>query len=121
VIHPPSLMRFNSSLTCCRHGYPILSLDFQRVLQVLYDNIQDKSKILTKKEIWNVDVTHNGVVVKTSDGSLYNGDILVGADGNQSTVRDTMWQIADELSPGWISSDEHGRRFRKLPLFKSAI
>ncbi|KFY40946.1 hypothetical protein V495_05159 [Pseudogymnoascus sp. VKM F-4514 (FW-929)] len=92
-----------------RHGYPILSLDFQRVLQVLYDNIQDKSKILTNKEIWNVDVTHNGVVVKTSDGSLYNGDILVGADGNQSTVRDTMWQIADELSPGWISSDEHGR------------
>ncbi|KFY43105.1 hypothetical protein V494_02099 [Pseudogymnoascus sp. VKM F-4513 (FW-928)] len=91
------------------HGYPILSLDFQGLLQVLYDNIQDKSKILTKKEIWNVDVTHDSVVVKTSDRSSYNGDILVGADGNNSTVRDAMWQIADELSPGWISSDEHSR------------
>ncbi|OBT77601.1 hypothetical protein VF21_04577 [Pseudogymnoascus sp. 05NY08] len=92
-----------------RHGYPILYLDLQSVLQVLYDNIQDKKKILTKKEIQEVDMTHDGVVVETSDGSSYQGDILVGADGNHSTVRDKMWQIADELSPGWIAPDEHSR------------
>lgn len=56
-------------------------------------------------------MTHDGVVVKTSDGSSYQGDILVGTDGNHSTVRDKMWQIADELSPGWIAPDEHCRRF----------
>ncbi|KFY88226.1 hypothetical protein V500_06467 [Pseudogymnoascus sp. VKM F-4518 (FW-2643)] len=92
-----------------RHGYPMLSLDLQRVLQVLYDNIRDKKKILTKKEVQDVDMTHDGVVVKTSDGSSYQGDILVGTDGNHSTVRDKMWQIADESSPGWIAPDEHSR------------
>ncbi|KAL5350738.1 hypothetical protein ACLOAV_004307 [Pseudogymnoascus australis] len=90
-----------------RHGYPILTLDHQRVLQVLYDNIRDKNKILTKKKIHEVDVTHDGVVVKTSDGLSYQGDILVGTDGSHSTVRDKMWQIADKLSPGWIAPDEH--------------
>ncbi|OBT85982.1 hypothetical protein VE02_06383 [Pseudogymnoascus sp. 03VT05] len=83
-------MRFSFGLTRGRHGYPILSLNLQSVLQVLYDNIQDKKKILTKKEIQEVDMTHDGVVVKTSDGSSYQGDILVGADGNHSTVRDRM-------------------------------
>ena len=105
------ILRLGFNLTCGRHGYPILSLDLQRVLQVLYDNIRDKKKILTKKEVQNVDMTHDGVVVKTSDGSSYQGDILAGTDGNHSTVRDKMWQIADESSPGWIAPDEHSRRF----------
>jgi 2-polyprenyl-6-methoxyphenol hydroxylase-like FAD-dependent oxidoreductase len=82
------------------------------LLQVLYDNIHDKKRILTKKKIQKVALTIDGIVAKTSDGSSYKGDILVGADGNHSTVRDEMWQIADQLSPGWIGSNEHNR---KLP------
>lgn len=114
-------MRFGFGLTCGRHGYPQFSLDLQRVLQVLYDNIQDKKKILTRKEVQGVDVTHDGVVVKTSDGSSYQVDILVGADGNHSTIRDKMWQIADDLSPGWIAPDEHSRRFSESPSFQTDL
>jgi len=77
------------------------------VLQVLYDNIRDKTKVLTKKRLAKVELLDDGVVVKTSDNSTYKGDILVGSDGIHSSVRGEMWRIANEMSPGWIPSDEH--------------
>ncbi|TVY36536.1 FAD-dependent monooxygenase [Lachnellula subtilissima] len=94
-----------------RHGYPITFLDRQMVLQVLYENIKDKTKILTSKEVKKVEMTDSGVVVTTSDKSSYKGDILVGADGIHSSVRGEMWRIANEKSPGWIPSDEHSGEF----------
>ncbi|KAH6871228.1 FAD-binding domain-containing protein [Thelonectria olida] len=89
-----------------RHGYPITFLDRQMVLQVLYNNIRDKTRVLTKKCVKRVNLTNDGVVVKTSDGSSYAGDILVGADGIHSSVRGEMWRIANQMSPGWIPSSE---------------
>jgi len=81
------------------------------VLQVLYDNIKDKRKVLTSKRVQKVDMTDNGVVVKTADGSSYHGDILVGTDGIHSTVREEMWKIAHKKSPGWIAADEYSREY----------
>lgn len=83
------------------------------VLQVLYENIRDKTKILTKKRVEKVEMTDDGVAVTTSDKSSYKGDILVGADGIHSSVRGEMWRIANEMSPGWISPDEHSGEFQK--------
>lgn len=102
-------MRFkiNSVLMLARHGYPITFLDRQMVLKVLYENIKDKTKILTKKSVQNVELTDDAVVVTTADKSTYKGDILVGADGIHSSVRGEMWRLAEEISPGWIPSDEH--------------
>lgn len=77
------------------------------LLQVLYNNIRDKTKILTGKRVQKVDLNDDGVVVQTSDGSTYTGDILIGADGIHSAVRGEMWRLANEQSPGWIPSDEH--------------
>ncbi|KAL3477381.1 hypothetical protein BJX99DRAFT_257408 [Aspergillus californicus] len=92
-----------------RHGYPSLTLDYRRVLQVLYDNIRDKKKILTKKEIQKVELVYDGVVVRTSDGSTCQGEILVGADGSHSKVRNEMWQLAEKSTPGWIASNGNSR------------
>ncbi|GAB7352388.1 hypothetical protein MBLNU459_g2821t1 [Dothideomycetes sp. NU459] len=89
-----------------RHGYPITFLDRQMMLQVLYDNIQDKTKVLTNKQVKRVDLQDDGVSVLTSDGNTYRGDILIGADGIHSSVRGEMWRIANEVSPGWIPADE---------------
>jgi 2-polyprenyl-6-methoxyphenol hydroxylase-like FAD-dependent oxidoreductase len=80
------------------------------VLQVLYDNIRDKTKVLTRKRVQKVELLEDGVVVNTTDGSSYKGDILVGADGIHSSVREEMWRIANEISPGWIPSDERSRK-----------
>jgi len=76
------------------------------VLQVLYDQIKDKSKILTQKRVVKVDVHDKGVKAITQDGSVYTGDIIVGADGIHSTVREEMWRIANTLTPGYIPSSE---------------
>ncbi|KAH0846650.1 hypothetical protein AYO21_08051 [Fonsecaea monophora] len=92
-----------------RHGYPIIFLDRQMVLRVLYENIRDKSKILTNKRVRDVEVSDDGVAVTTTDNSVYRGDILVGADGIHSQVRNEMWRIANKSSPGWIPPDEHDR------------
>lgn len=74
-----------------RHGYPIMFLDRQMVMQVLYDAIQDKSRILNSKRVTVVKNMDSRIMVKTKDGSTYSGDILVGADGIHSTVRQQMW------------------------------
>lgn len=81
------------------------------VLQVLYDNIKDKKKVLTKKRVQKVEISDDGVLVQTSDGSFFTGDILVAADGIHSTVRGEMWRIANEQSPGWIPPTEPSGEF----------
>ena len=76
------------------------------VLQVLYENIKDKSKVLTDKRVTQVEVDEEGVKATMLDGSTYCGDILIGADGIHSTVRQQMWNIADSRSPNYIPASE---------------
>lgn len=76
------------------------------VLQVLYENIKDKSKVLTEKRITQIGVDEKGVKATMADGSTYEGDILIGADGIHSTVRQHMWDIANKTSPGYIPASE---------------
>lgn len=79
-------------------------------IQVFYDHLQNKSKVLTDKRVASVKQLKDGIQVTTKDGSTYTGDILVGADGVHSTVRKEMWRLADELSPGYIpKSDQTGK------------
>ncbi|KAJ6481201.1 FAD binding domain-containing protein [Mycena vitilis] len=83
-----------------RHGYGIVFIDRQMAIQVFYDNLKNKSKVLVNKCVVNTKPVANGVVVTTQDGSTYSGDILVGADGVHSTIQKEMWRLGDELSPG---------------------
>lgn len=83
------------------------------VLQVLYNNIRDKSKIITKNRVQRVEISDEEVLVRTIDGSIHRGDILVGADGIHSSVRAEMWRIANKISPGWIPYDEHQCKFQE--------
>ncbi len=47
--------------------------------------------------------------MRCEDGSNYAGDIIAGADGIFSTVRQEMWRTADQEDPGFISKEEKGR------------
>ncbi|PGH10930.1 hypothetical protein AJ79_05176 [Helicocarpus griseus UAMH5409] len=70
-------------------------LDRQLALGVLYDHLTDKSKVLTKKGLKKVEIEDNGVRVTTEDGELFTGDILVGADGVHSKVRQEMLRLSE--------------------------
>ncbi|KAF4498040.1 Zeaxanthin epoxidase, chloroplastic [Fusarium agapanthi] len=90
-----------------RHGYPMVFLDRQMLLQVLYKSIKDKTKILTNKRVVRAELVNGGVHAVTSDGTIIAGDILVGADGVNSAVRSGMWKLAGRLSPGLFDPNEH--------------
>lgn len=70
------------------------------LLEVLYDHVKDKSKLLTQKRVARVEYGEGYVEAVTTDGSRYHGDVLVGADGAHSRVRQEMVRRATELGVG---------------------
>lgn len=74
------------------------------LIQVLYDNLRNKSKVLTSQGVLHVEQQKapGGVRVTTMNGSVFDGEILVGADGIHSTVRREMWRIAEAERPGYF-------------------
>ncbi|KAM0424386.1 hypothetical protein ACHAPT_010306 [Fusarium lateritium] len=95
-----------------RHGYPMIFLDRQALLQILYDNIKDKSKIMTNKRVEQVKLGENSVTAVVSDESMFQGDILIGADGIHSTIRGEMRELANNMRPGWFDTlEEEGEIF----------
>ncbi|KAL4940555.1 hypothetical protein BDV06DRAFT_196397 [Aspergillus oleicola] len=88
-----------------RYGYPTLWVERWSLLQVLYDRIADKGKLLTGKRVESVVHGEEGVEVRTVDGSIYHGDIVVGADGAHSRVRQEIAQRAKEQELGQEYSD----------------
>ena len=64
------------------------------ILQVLYGQIRNKSKILVNKRVQSVDISNSDfVTVITVDGSSYSGDIVLGADGAHSIIRQEMSRL----------------------------
>ncbi|KAL4881328.1 hypothetical protein BJY04DRAFT_227936 [Aspergillus karnatakaensis] len=91
-----------------RFGLPLIFLERQRLLEILYQSLPDSSRILVGKSVVSVDQERggNGVSVQTQDGSTYNGNLVVGADGVHSLVRREMWRHAEAESPGLITAEE---------------
>lgn len=78
-------------------------LERRAVIQALYDNLKDKSTVLASKAVLKVISTVDRIQIETTDGCLFTGDVLIGADGIYSTVRHEMWRLADEQSIDHIS------------------
>jgi FAD dependent monooxygenase len=88
-------------------GLPLAFLERQKLLQILYDSLPDTSKVLTDKTVISVDCSTGArCIVRTEEGGVYQGDLVVGADGVHSQVRGQMWALADTLEPGLISDRE---------------
>lgn len=62
---------------------------------VLYDLLLakiPKEKIVFKKKVLKTEQSFEGVSVHCSDNTIYDGDILVGADGSYSAVRQNLYK-----------------------------
>jgi 2-polyprenyl-6-methoxyphenol hydroxylase-like FAD-dependent oxidoreductase len=80
------------------------------VLQVLYNNIKDKSKVLTEKRLEKIDLHGEGVTATMADGTKFSGDFLVGSDGIHSTTRSEMWRLAESKVPGYFPPGEQNSK-----------
>ncbi|KAL8766492.1 MAG: hypothetical protein Q9194_006251 [Teloschistes cf. exilis] len=87
-------------------GYPDLTLERREYLQVLYDELPNKSKVLTGKRVKNVVDNEEEAFVELDGGSVERGDLIVGCDGVHSTVRKAMWEIANQTIPNFITPQE---------------
>ncbi|KAL1859280.1 hypothetical protein Plec18170_002396 [Paecilomyces lecythidis] len=89
-----------------RFGYPIAFLERQKFLEILYRTYPDKSKILLNKKVVEVRLLGKEACVVAKDGSTYNGNLVIGADGVHSCIRSEMWRLADMNRPGLITQRE---------------
>lgn len=62
------------------------------VLYELILKLVPPCKILFDKKVLSISETDEMVLVRTGDNTAYEGDILVGADGAHSTVRQYMYE-----------------------------
>ncbi|KAL4797993.1 FAD/NAD(P)-binding domain-containing protein [Aspergillus venezuelensis] len=93
-----------------RHGYPIAFVDRQLVLEVLYKHLgQDQKRVLTDKKVVKVDHRPDGVKVHCTDQSVFEGDLVVGADGVRSIVRQHMWEYMESKGLEREVADEKQR------------
>lgn len=84
----------------------MLFFDRQVLLQILYDNIQDKSKILTGQKFVSAELDDEGVTAVCANGSTYRGTFLLGADGIHSKVRTVMRSWGNKYEPGVFDEKE---------------
>ncbi|RGP74466.1 hypothetical protein FLONG3_6025 [Fusarium longipes] len=89
-----------------KHGYPTIFIDRQSLMQTLYDNLESKDSVHESQAVKSVAEVDNGIQVTTDKGEIFEGDILVGADGIYSTVRKEMWRLGNKSSPGYFPTDE---------------
>lgn len=89
----------------CRFGYPISFLARQKLLEVLFQTLPNKSNVFTGKRVTEIRPLNRGSCVITADGSYYHGDLVVGADGVHSRVRSEIWRLAEQ-TPGRITAKE---------------
>ncbi|CAG7991652.1 unnamed protein product [Penicillium salamii] len=83
-----------------RHGYAISFLDRQTILEILSRNLYVRQgQILTNKRVTRVEHFSDKVQVHCTDESVFEGDIVVGADGVRSTIRQEMWRHMDSVVP----------------------
>ncbi|OJD35345.1 fad binding domain protein [Diplodia corticola] len=68
-------------------GYGGYFMERQRVLEILYEGIKDKSRVLTGKTVCSVQSSSTHATITTADGDRLSCDFIVGADGVRSLVR----------------------------------
>ncbi|KAG0280736.1 hypothetical protein BGZ96_001438 [Linnemannia gamsii] len=74
-----------------RYGYHNRIMDRPSLYKLLLSRIPQE-RILTGKRVSDIEQSDQGVLVRCSDTSFYEADILVGADGAYSCVRRCLYR-----------------------------
>ncbi|KAG0368960.1 hypothetical protein BC939DRAFT_503881 [Gamsiella multidivaricata] len=74
-----------------RTGYDTVMFTRPSLHRLLYSHVPPE-KVLLSKRVLSLEQNDLGVMVRMADGSTYHGDILVGADGAYSGVRQGLYK-----------------------------
>ena len=84
------------------------------MLQILYDHLEEaKDSVLTNKKVTKVETFDTHIVAHCADGSSYEGDLIVGADGVRSVVREHMWNYMESHD---LKEEATKERERMIPI-----
>ena len=84
----------------------MLFFDRQWFLRVLYEQLRHQERIHLTSRVHRINQTENGVEVITNNGQSYTGDIVIGADGVHSNIRQEMRRVADSIDPNYFDPAE---------------
>lgn len=112
MIQPTEALSGSANLVT-RHRFqlPVVLFDRVRCVAALYDGLPDQSKIRTNARVERIEHTDNGVRVTLADGTIEEGDIVIGADGVHSIVRQIMWDYADKNEPNTLPETDKTAMF----------
>ncbi|KAK2598887.1 hypothetical protein QQS21_005629 [Conoideocrella luteorostrata] len=95
-----------SERTIASHGYDILLLERRQFLKVLYDGLQNKSRVQLGRNIQDIVECPSHVQVIMADETVEKGDMVIGCDGVHSMVRNLLQNQANKSKPGSITATE---------------
>lgn len=83
------------------HGVGLVTFHRAELIQSLYDNLPEeaKTRYLLNKKVSSIESGEQGVKVTTTDGSIYDGSIVIGADGVHSVTRKIIRDLALAENP----------------------
>ena len=70
--------------------------------------------VFSSVQVDRIDHTDSGVRVFLSDGTVEEGDIVIGADGVHSAIRDQMWSYANNAEPNAIPESDKSAMFSEF-------
>lgn len=78
----------------------MLFFERQLLLQVLHERIRHKERIYLNQRVKEIRLSSTSMEVVTTSGDCHRGDLVVGADGIYSRVRQQMTELSEKISPG---------------------
>ncbi|GKZ31295.1 hypothetical protein AbraIFM66950_011655 [Aspergillus brasiliensis] len=83
------------------HGTAPVAFHRAHLIQTLYDLLPDKAKTqyLLNKKVSDIELTDAGVRVTCTDGTSFEGSMVLGADGVHSKTRQLMRRLALAADP----------------------
>ncbi len=96
------LLSVDVARAAARYGFPHICLPRRRLLERLTDGLEPGA-IRYGQACVGIAEEGTRVRLDLGDGSFETGDLLIGADGRSSVVRDTLWGKDPARPTGWVT------------------
>ncbi|EWY79784.1 hypothetical protein FOYG_17074 [Fusarium oxysporum NRRL 32931] len=100
------------------HGYGATAFHRAELIEIMYNGLpaSAKEKVLTDKKVIDIETSTTGVRVTCTDGTVYKGSMVMGADGVHSKTRHLMRNLAlkDNPSRAWDPEEPYVAAYQVL-------